>query len=418
MPGPTPSPEQLEALAAQLTLAATRLRHKDTASNASDGTATARHGAGPETAQDAAKAGIAALRSLMGPKERFLDLMLVPAALGVLRVFIHWGALERIPRDCVTPISYAELAEQLGAEVEILRRLAWTLVAAGFLKQVGTDQIVNTPSSVVLVMNPSMQGILDVVSHQVSAAMVFPKYFERYGRIEPTQQRGSPWTFARGQPDKTIWEIMSEDPDEVEVFAQSMRNSSRFYPMPGPYDFSWVVDQAAQDKSRPLVVDLAGSDGEALLSILRNAPGLPAEQCVLQDLPHVLEDVAKTRQEEEIKALQKVPIDIFKDEPVKGALVYQIRRTLHDYSDADAVNILQLVAKAMAPDSRLLIVDLIMANPPSPLAAAVDLFMIITAGKERTNEMFQRVTADAGLRITRVIPGKTSEMGVIECMKV
>lgn len=34
--------------------------------------------------------------------------------------------------------------------------------------------------------------------------MVFPKYFERYGRIELTQQRGSPETFLRGQPDKTI----------------------------------------------------------------------------------------------------------------------------------------------------------------------------------------------------------------------
>lgn len=72
----------------------------------------------------------------------------------------------------------------------------------------------------------------------------------------------------------------------------------------------------------------------------------------------------------------------------------------------------------MAPDSRLLIVELIMASPPTPLAAAVDLFMCITAGKERTIEMFERLTADAGLRITRVVPGKSSEMGVLECMKI
>ena len=78
----------------------------------------------------------------------------------------------------------------------------------------------------------------------------------------------------------------------------------------------------------------------------------------------------------------------------------------------------QLIAKAMAPNSRLLIVELIMTNPPTPFAAAVDLFMCITAGKERTIEMFESLTADAGLRITRVVPGKTSEMGVLECMKV
>ncbi|CAM6005889.1 unnamed protein product [Sphagnum balticum] len=248
--------------------------------------------------------------------------------------------------------------------------------------------------------------------------MVLPKYFERYGRVEPTQQRGSPWTFARGQPDKTIWEIMSADPEEVEVFAKSMRASSRFYPMLSPYDFSWIVEKSVEDQSRPLVVDLAGSDGESLLSILRNTPGLPAERCVLQDLPHVLEDNAKMRQEEEIKALQKVPIDIFKDEPVKGALVYQIRRTLHDYADADVLQVLRLIHNSMASDSRLLIVECIMTNPPTPMAAAVDLFMCITAGKERTIEMFENLAADAGLRITNVVPGETSEMGVLECMKI
>lgn len=46
----------------------------------------------------------------------------------------------------------------------IAGRLAWTLVAAGFLKQVGTDQVVNTPNSVALIDNPALKGILDVVS--------------------------------------------------------------------------------------------------------------------------------------------------------------------------------------------------------------------------------------------------------------
>jgi hypothetical protein len=60
---------------------------------------------------------------MTSPKERFLDLMLIPPAMGVLRVFLHWGALERIPRDCITPISYAQLADELGAEVELVREL-------------------------------------------------------------------------------------------------------------------------------------------------------------------------------------------------------------------------------------------------------------------------------------------------------
>lgn len=53
-----------------------------------------------------------------------------------------------------------------GLEVDLRTagRLAWTLVAAGFLEQVGADRVVNTPNSVVLVDNPTLKGVLDVVS--------------------------------------------------------------------------------------------------------------------------------------------------------------------------------------------------------------------------------------------------------------
>ncbi|CAM6005888.1 unnamed protein product [Sphagnum balticum] len=115
---PAPSPDHLDALAAKLTQAANALRQKSTSPNG--------NGAAKEslsTAAEAQKAGVAALRGMTSPKERFLDLMLIPPAMGVLRVFLHWGALERIPRDCITPISYAQLADELGAEVELVREL-------------------------------------------------------------------------------------------------------------------------------------------------------------------------------------------------------------------------------------------------------------------------------------------------------
>lgn len=81
------------------------------------------------------------------------------------------------------------------------------------------------------------------------------------------------------------------------------------------------------------------------------------------------------------------------------------------------LQVLRLIHNSMASDSRLLIIECIMTNPPTPMAAAVDLFMCITAGKERTIEMFENLAADAGLRITNVVPGETSEMGVLECTR-
>lgn len=98
-----------------------------------------------------------------------------------------------------------------------------------------------------------------------------------------------------------------------------------------------------------------------------------------------------------------------------GALVYHIRRCLHDYSDVEAVTILRHIAAAMAPDSKLLIVELILADPPTPHQAMSDLIMMTISGKERTLNNWGSIVTQAGLKIVRV---STFEGGrcVIECV--
>lgn len=78
------------------------------------------------------------------------------------------------------------------------------------------------------------------------------------------------------------------------------------------------------------------------------------------------------------------------------------------------MGVLQHISSAMAADSRLLIVETLMTNPPSPLQAAMDLMMLTLSGKERTLEGFKAITGRAGLKITKVseIPGFNA---VIEC---
>lgn len=97
-----------------------------------------------------------------------------------------------------------------------------------------------------------------------------------------------------------------------------------------------------------------------------------------------------------------------------GALVYYMRRCLHDYSDAECVGILRHISAAMAADSRLLIVETLLGSPPSPLQAAMDLVMLTISGKERTLDGFREIAAQAGLRVTAVseIPGGNA---VVEC---
>ena len=71
----------------------------------------------------------------------------------------------------------------------------------------------------------------------------------------------------------------------------------------------------------------------------------------------------------------------------------------------------------MADDSRVLIVEQALTNPPTARAATADVLMSTLGGKERTVEMFQVLAMQAGLTIVQVYPSPDSDYVVIECMK-
>ena len=71
----------------------------------------------------------------------------------------------------------------------------------------------------------------------------------------------------------------------------------------------------------------------------------------------------------------------------------------------------------MAEDSRVLIAEQILADPPRPQATAIDLIMLNIGGKERTRDMFNEMISSAGLEMIGFHARPGSEHGVIECKK-
>lgn len=69
----------------------------------------------------------------------------------------------------------------------------------------------------------------------------------------------------------------------------------------------------------------------------------------------------------------------------------------------------------MAKDSKLLIVEQILENPPNPFAVAADVFISTVGGKERTMEDFEYVTSQAGLKIVKVHRSPGTDVGIVEC---
>ena len=93
------------------------------------------------------------------------------------------------------------------------------------------------------------------------------------------------------------------------------------------------------------------------------------------------------------------------------------RRVLHDWGDENCRIILSHLADAMIPESRVLITEQLMSDPPIDLTAWSDLLMFNIGGKERTVENWRKLTSAAGLQAVKFWTTPGSVVGVIECVK-
>ncbi|KAF2097998.1 O-methyltransferase [Rhizodiscina lignyota] len=338
--------------------------------------------------------------------------------MAAVRLFHEIYAFQKIPKE--GSITYKELAEKVGAETRLIERVGNMLVSVGILSLEGDDQVSHTPRSrVYLDMHPT--GLMACAFYDVMnvGSSRWPDYFGKYGLKEAGESfTTSPFSFAYGQPDKNVWAIMSENKRRMEEFSIGMNLSEKFLPCLGMYDFSGIAEYAKNgpDKDRKLFVDVGCAKGHSSIDILTENPEIPAERCVLQDRPDVIEHV-KEMDNPVLRPAEKQVIDFFKGQPVKGALVYYIRRCLHDWSDDFSVTILLHLREACAADSRVLICEQLLASPPVPSQTALDLCMMDIGGCERNESMFREVANRAGLEVVGIHRDKQTPVAVIECVR-
>lgn len=298
------------------------------------------------------------------------------------------------------------------------------LTSAGVLQPIGLDSLAHTPVSLILREDEPMGSMFKVMhNHVVETSAVLPAYFASYGRREPVGLAPIPTSFLAGAPNLPHFELLHRDPAAMKTFMHAMSISHRRVPTVGMYDPAWVLDKVAADEAaggsdRPVWVDIGGGSGHALLLFLRAYPALPADRCVVQDLPEVVEEAARTAHEEELRSVRWSAMDFHSESPVPGAMIYFLRHILRDFSDSVAVGILRNIASSMTEDSRLLISEQVTVTPPPLYSAFKDYVMMAIGGKERTMENFRDVVEAAGLSISGVFPDRGTPHAVIECARV
>jgi hypothetical protein len=106
--------------------------------------------------------------------------------------------------------------------------------------------------------------------------------------------------------------------------------------------------------------------------------------------------------------------DFFATVPVGGD-AYILSHIIHDWDEARCLTILGHVRKAMKPDGRLLLVEMVLPDGDAPHPGKMlDIAMLVlTGGEERSESEYRSLLAKAGFRLTRVVP-TASPASVVE----
>lgn len=228
----------------------------------------------------------------------------------------------------------------------------------------------------------------------------------RYLRTEAVQRAwsGLPETVRTGEPTfpathgRSVWDHFADNPEEERLFANSMRELSGLVK-------AWVVAGYPWPQNGT-VCDVAGGSGPVLAAVLEARPALRG---VLVEAPGVLPEAdAHLRRAGLRERVELLEGNIF-DRVEATADLYVLKDILHDWDDERSLQILRTVRAAMAPGSRLVLIETLLdPDDPDPIAVRIDLHMLTQCDGGR-----QRSVAElhALLRAADLTPGEVHETG-------
>ena len=276
-----------------------------------------------------------------------------------------------------------DLARQVDCKPEMIFRLLRALAAIGIFEENSTGAFVHTQLSGLLRKSaePSLHGLACLIG--MTDLFAWPHILHSLR----TGEAAFPKVFGTG-----IFEYMKTRPELREVFDRAMGGFTEVVgdALVKAYDFS----------AYRTIVDIGGGNGSLLKKILERNPQAHG---MIFDLPEVVErtrrELAGTTWDGKLSA---TPGNFFEFVP-EGADLYVIKIVLCDWADDDVKKILRNIRKVTS-SGRLLIADAILLAGKSgsfPKHSDVNM-MVITGGRERTEEEFRSLLNSTGFRVNRV----------------
>src|SRR5262245_26023463 len=145
-----------------------------------------------------------------------------------------------------------------------------------------------------------------------------------------------------------IFDWLAKHPEEASMFSETMVGFHGAEPaaVAAAYDFSGLNT----------IVDVGGATGNLLTTILGKYPN---SRGILYDLPHVVRDAPALIQARGLTDRVTIQSGSFFENVPAGADAYLLSHVIHDWSEAQCLTILGHCRRAMKPDSRLLIIEMV-----------------------------------------------------------
>jgi hypothetical protein len=193
----------------------------------------------------------------------------------------------------------------------------------------------------------------------------------------------------------SLMEWLGKNPRQAAVLheANAVKAAHTHRVIVDAYDFSGI----------DTLVDIGGGYGTLMAAVLKAHPDMKG---IVADRPEVVDGARRIIQEQSLDHRCTAEVcDFFHSVP-PGGDAYLLSHVLHDWEDAPCHKILRNCSAAMSPGGRLLVVEMIIppGNEPA-VAKLLDLEMlVITGGRERTEEEFKTLFGACGIEMSRVIP--------------
>jgi len=298
------------------------------------------------------------------------------------------------------PKSTAELAAVTETNEGALYRVLRSLASVGVFAETSERSFINSP------MSETLRSDSDTSTRAMALFMGDEAHWSVYAGMMHSVKTGEPaWDHVHGV--SCFQYLFEVNRAFGAIFDQAMTSisHSQIGAVLEAYDFSGISTLA----------DIAGGHGLLLASILQKYPTMNG---VLFDRDMVVSGAKDLLANHGVAdRVKRVEGDFFSEIPVV-ADAYILKHIIHDWDDDKSEVILGNIRRSMPDDARVLIVDAVIppGNDPHP-AKILDLEMLIApGGLERTESEFEKLLADSGFRINRIVPTR-SPVSIVEAVK-